>query len=69
MKTVDSKSVFSLSIPQEERKREDFKEIPCKDMDLDCFALDGEIPFGDYRRCYEYAPEMGKCIFCISTKD
>jgi hypothetical protein len=50
-------------IPVEERKLEDFREIPCKDMDLDCFAQDGIIPFGSYRCCYEYAPELGKCIF------
>jgi len=40
-----------------------FKEIPCKDMDLDCFSLDGKVPFGSYKRCYEYAPELGRCIF------
>jgi hypothetical protein len=51
-------------IPQEERKLGNFKEIPCKDMDLDCLALDGRIPFGNYRKCYEYAPELGRCIFC-----
>jgi hypothetical protein len=48
----------------EERILTDFKEIPCKDMDLDCFALDGKIPFGDYSKCYDYAPELGRCIFC-----
>jgi hypothetical protein len=52
-----------LDLPGEERKLASFKEIPCKDMDLDCFALDGKIPFGSYKRCYEYAPELGKCIF------
>ena len=48
---------------KEERRLTDFKEIPCKDMDIDCFALDGRPPFGSYKRCYEYAPELGKCIF------
>ena len=50
-------------LPKEERKLTDFKEIPCKDMDLDCLALDGRTPFGSYKRCYEYAPELGRCIF------
>lgn len=48
----------------EERNLINFREIPCKDMDLDCFALDGKIPFDDYRKCYDYAPELGRCIFC-----
>jgi hypothetical protein len=38
-------------------------EIPCRDLDLDCFAFDGQIPFGDYARCQAYAPELGRCIF------
>ena len=50
-------------LPKEERRLTDFKEIPCKDMDLDCLALDGRTPFGSYKRCYEYAPELGRCIF------
>jgi hypothetical protein len=50
-------------IPKEERELKDFREIPCRDMDLDCFAQDGIIPFGSYRCCYDYAPELGKCIF------
>jgi hypothetical protein len=54
---------FVSDIPKEERRLGHFKEIPCKDMDLDCFALDGKPPFGSYKRCYEYAPELGRCIF------
>jgi hypothetical protein len=54
---------LARDLPREERKLVNFKEIPCKDMDIDCFALDGRIPFGSYKRCYEYAPELGKCIF------
>jgi len=50
-------------LPKEERTLSNFKEIPCKDMDMDCFALDGKIPFGNYQRCYAYAPELGRCIF------
>lgn len=42
------------------------REIPCRDLDLDCFAFDGQIPFGDYARCQAYAPELGRCIF-LST--
>jgi hypothetical protein len=41
----------------------DQREIPCRDMDLDCFAFDSVIPFGDYARCQAYAPELGRCIF------
>ena len=41
-------------LPKEERRLTDFKEMPCKDMDLDCLALDGRPP---------YAPELGRCIF------
>jgi hypothetical protein len=41
----------------------DRREIPCRDMDLDCFAFDGIVPFGDYARCQAYAPELGRCIF------
>ncbi len=48
---------------REERRLDNYREIPCKDLDLDCLALDGKIPFGAYRRCYEYAPELGRCIF------
>ena len=51
-------------IPREERRIDYYKEIPCKDFDYDCFGFDGRIPFGNYERCYNYAPEMGKCIFC-----
>ena len=42
----------------------DRREVPCKDLDLDCFAFDGVVPFGDYRRCHAYDPETGRCIFC-----
>ncbi len=62
MKT-NSTNQFISGIPKEERRMDDYKEIPCKDMDWDCFALDGQIPFGNYKQCYEYAPELGKCIF------
>jgi len=48
----------------EERVIKDYKEIPCKDMDVDCFAFDGKVPFGNYEKCYKYAPELGRCIFC-----
>lgn len=41
----------------------DRREIPCRDLDLDCFAFDGVVPFGDYMRCQAYAPELGRCIF------
>ncbi len=41
----------------------DQREVPCRDMDFDCFAFDGVIPFGDYARCEAYAPELGRCIF------
>lgn len=62
---MKSKNLSKLLVetPREERRLDDFREIPCKDMDLDCLASDGKIPFGSYKRCYEYAPELGKCIF------
>jgi hypothetical protein len=62
---VKPKSVLKhiTDIAGEERNLNRFKEIPCKDMDLDCFALDGKVPFGSYKKCYEYAPELGRCIF------
>jgi hypothetical protein len=41
----------------------DHREVPCRDMDLDCFAFDRIVPFGDYRHCQAYAPELGRCIF------
>jgi hypothetical protein len=60
-----TKAIHELvsDIPKEERRLTDFREIPCKDMDLDCFASDGRPPFRSYKRCYEYAPELGRCIF------
>jgi hypothetical protein len=54
---------------REERRLEDYKEVPCKDMDYDCFAFGGKIPFGNYERCYNYAPELGRCIFCEWGRD
>ena len=45
----------------------DRREIPCRDMDLDCFAFDGVVPFGDYAHCQAYAPELGRCIFLAET--
>jgi hypothetical protein len=45
----------------------DRREIPCRDLDLDCFALDGLVPFNDYGRCQAYAPELGRCIFLTVT--
>lgn len=39
------------------------REIPCRDLDVDCFALDGVVPFGGYAKCQAYAPELGRCIF------
>jgi len=44
-------------------------EIPCRDLDLDCFAFDGQVPFGDYARCQAYAPELGRCIFLTAPAD
>ncbi len=44
------------------------REVPCKDLDLDCFAFDGVIPFGDYGRCQQYDPDAGRCIFLNHSK-
>ena len=62
---MKNKSILKLisETAGEERTLINFREIPCKDMDLDCLALDGKIPFDDYRKCYEYAPELGRCMF------
>ena len=47
-----------------EYKLEDKKEIPCKDMDLDCLPDDnGLVPFGSYIKCYLYDSDMGNCPF------
>jgi hypothetical protein len=40
----------------------DRREVPCRDLDFDCFAFDGVVPFGGYGRCQAYAPELGRCI-------
>ena len=40
------------------------KEIPCKDMDIDCLPDDnGDIPFGSYHQCFAYDSEKGICPF------
>ena len=49
-----------------ELKRIDPIEKPCRDMDMDCLAIDGIPPFGDYNRCYNYDPGQGKCPFADS---
>ena len=54
---------------KEERPREDYRELPCRDFDWNCLALDGVIPFGDYSRCQNYAPERGKCLFVATRHD
>lgn len=47
-----------------EYKLEDKKEIPCKDMDLDCLPDDnGFTPFGGYIKCYLYDSDKGSCPF------
>jgi len=47
-----------------EYKLEDKKEIPCKDMDLDCLPDDnGFPPFGSYIKCYLYDSDKGSCPF------
>ena len=43
---------------------EDKKEIPCKDMDIDCLPDNqGHIPFGNYLKCFLYEPDKGSCPF------
>ena len=46
-----------------ELKQIDPREKPCRDLDLDCLATDGVVPFGDYYRCHQYDPAQGKCPF------
>ena len=54
MSDKSSLGILNISV-QEERNLDHYREIPCKDFDLDCFALDGKIPFNNYRKCYYYA--------------
>ncbi len=43
---------------------EERKEIPCKDMDVDCLPdKNGDIPFGSYFMCHKYDRESGGCPF------
>ena len=47
-----------------EYRREDKRELPCKDLDLDCLpGKDGIIPFGSYTKCYLYDSKKGSCPF------
>jgi len=60
---------LSRSVAQtQDQNEDDYRELPCRDFDLDCYAFDGVIPFGGYRRCQSYMPEMGKCIFLSGRK-
>jgi hypothetical protein len=52
-----------LEIIKEERSEEDHRELPCRDFDWDCLALDGVIPFESYIKCQMYDQERGKCLF------
>ena len=47
----------------QDQPEEDYRELPCRDFDLDCYAFDGIVPFGSYLRCQAYMPETGRCIF------
>ena len=76
-----AESVYPIEISRLDKKRiiietywEDKKEIPCKDMDIDCLPDEyGHPPFGSYTRCYLYDPEkeaapscrLSKFTFCI----
>jgi len=43
---------------------EEKKEIPCKDMDIDCLPDEnGDVPFGSYHLCYVYDADKGTCPF------
>ena len=53
----------------QDQKEEDYRELPCRDFDLDCYGFDGIIPFGDYRKCQAYMPEMGRCPFLSSKSE
>ncbi len=53
----------------QDQTEEDYRELPCRDFDLDCYGFDGIIPFGDYRRCEAYARERGRCIFLSRDSD
>jgi len=50
--------------------RIDKRELPCKDLDLDCLPDEhGCIPFGSYRSCYLYDPDKGSCPFLPLKED
>jgi len=53
---------------REERRAEDYRELPCRDFDWDCLATDGIIPFGNYLKCQNYDPQRGKCLFVRTFK-
>jgi len=46
-----------------EAVEKDFKDLPCRDFDWDCLAMDGIIPFDDYSKCQNYDRIRGKCLF------
>jgi len=49
-----------IHIVHEEQRR----ELPCKDMDLDCLIDEhGNVPFGSYVQCYLYDVDKGSCPF------
>lgn len=59
MKEFEFTPTIVFTIPDERRR-----EIPCKDMDLDCLPNKEKIiPFGNYVKCYLYDPEKGGCPF------
>jgi len=52
-----------LELIKEERSEQNHRELPCRDFDWDCLAIDGIIPFGSYTKCQMYDRERGKCLF------
>ncbi len=61
-------SLLSNACQFQDQLEEDYRELPCRDFDLDCYGFDGVIPFGNYGKCQAYMPEMGKCIFISHEK-
>jgi hypothetical protein len=61
--------VLKCEVQLQDQSEEDYRELPCRDFDLDCYGFDGVIPFGNYARCQAYMPDQGRCIFIERFRD
>jgi len=57
-------NLYTRKNSQLEYFKEDRKELPCKDLDIDCLPDNkGDVPFGSYQRCFLYDFKKGSCPF------